>query len=44
MSALPVDPHLYLTFLAVMAVMAMTPGPANIFAVATGMAQRGPGL
>ncbi|GAD59235.1 LysE family translocator [Brevundimonas sp. BAL450] len=37
MSALPVDPHLYLTFLAVMAVMAMTPGPANIFAVATGM-------
>ena len=37
MSALPVDPHLYLTFLAVMAVMAMTPGPANVFAVATGM-------
>ena len=42
MSALPVDPHLYLTFLAVMAVMAMTPGPANIFAVATGM-QKGRG-
>ncbi|MFN3536347.1 MAG: LysE family translocator [Brevundimonas sp.] len=37
MNDLPVDPHLYLTFLAVMAVMAMTPGPANIFAVATGM-------
>lgn len=37
MSALPVDPHLYLTFLGVMAVMAVTPGPANVFAVATGM-------
>ena len=37
MNALPVDPHLYLTFLGVMAVMAMTPGPANVFAVATGM-------
>jgi threonine/homoserine/homoserine lactone efflux protein len=41
MSALPVDPGLYLTFLGVMAVMAVTPGPANLFAVATGMA-RGP--
>lgn len=38
--ALPVDPHLYATFLGVMAVMAVTPGPANLFAVATGM-QRG---
>ena len=37
---LPVDPHRYLAFLAVMAVMAWTPGPANLFAVATGM-QRG---
>ncbi|KAK0349355.1 hypothetical protein LTR94_033479, partial [Friedmanniomyces endolithicus] len=37
MAALPVDPHLYLAFLGVMAVMAVTPGPANIFAVATGM-------
>lgn len=37
MTALPVDPHLYLTFLGVMAIMAMTPGPANVFAVATGM-------
>ena len=37
MPALPVDPHLYLTFLGVMAIMAMTPGPANVFAVATGM-------
>lgn len=37
MSSLPVDPQLYLTFLGVMAVMAVTPGPANLFAVATGM-------
>lgn len=37
MASLPVDPHLYLAFLGVMAVMAITPGPANIFAVATGM-------
>lgn len=36
----PVDPHLYLAFLGVMAVMAVTPGPANLFAVATG-AERG---
>ena len=35
--AWPVDPHLYLTFLGVMALMAMTPGPANLFAVATGV-------
>jgi threonine/homoserine/homoserine lactone efflux protein len=40
MSALPVDPHLYLTFLGVMAVMAVTPGPANLFSVANGV-QRG---
>ena len=32
----PVDPHLYAVFLGVMAVMAVTPGPANLFAVATG--------
>lgn len=38
--ALPVDPHLYLTFLGVMAVMAVTPGPANVFSVANGV-QRG---
>ena len=37
MKALPVDPHLYLVFLGVMAVMAVTPGPANLFAIATGM-------
>jgi threonine/homoserine/homoserine lactone efflux protein len=38
----PVDPHLYFTFLGVMAVMAITPGPANIFAIATGV-ERGRG-
>lgn len=38
----PVDPARYATFLTVMAVMAMTPGPANLFAIATG-AQRGKG-
>ena len=37
MSVLPVDPHLYLVFLGVMAVMAVTPGPANLFSIATGM-------
>ncbi|WP_436356509.1 LysE family translocator [Brevundimonas sp. CEF1] len=37
MAALPVDPHLYAAFLGVMAVMAIKPGPANLFAVATGM-------
>ena len=37
MSALPVDPHLYLVFLGVMMVMAVTPGPANLFSIATGM-------
>lgn len=36
-AAPPVDPHLYLAFLGVMAVMAVTPGPANLFAVATGI-------
>lgn len=39
MSALPVDPHLYVAYLGIMAVMAVTPGPANIFAVATGAAR-----
>jgi threonine/homoserine/homoserine lactone efflux protein len=41
MAALPVDPHLYATFLGVMAVMAITQGPANVFSVANGV-QRGP--
>ena len=39
MTRLPVDPHLYLTFLGVMAVMAVTPGPANLFSVANGVAR-----
>ncbi|MDX2233531.1 MAG: LysE family translocator [Hyphomonadaceae bacterium] len=39
--SLPVDPHLYGLFLGVMAVMAITPGPANVFAIASGV-QRGP--
>jgi threonine/homoserine/homoserine lactone efflux protein len=34
---LPVDPKLYLVFCGVMAVMAVTPGPANLFSIATGM-------
>lgn len=37
---LPVDPQRYLVFLGVMSVLAFTPGPANLFAVANGM-QRG---
>jgi threonine/homoserine/homoserine lactone efflux protein len=37
----PVDMHLFVLFLGVMAVMAVTPGPANVFAIATGI-QRGP--
>ena len=38
----PVDPARYAAFLGVMAVMAITPGPANVFAIATG-AERGRG-
>lgn len=34
---LPVNPQLYLVFCGVMAVMAVTPGPANLFSIATGM-------
>lgn len=41
MNALPVDPHLFLTFLGVMAVLAVTPGPANLFSIANGIT-RGP--
>ncbi len=37
MNSLPVDPHLYGAFLGVMAVMAITPGPANVFQVAVGV-------
>lgn len=38
----PVDPARYGAFLAAMFVMAITPGPANLFAIATGM-QKGKG-
>ncbi|MCE3288567.1 MAG: lysine transporter LysE [Caulobacter sp.] len=33
----PVDPQKYVAFLGIMAVMAITPGPANLFSIATGM-------
>lgn len=36
---LPVEPARYAAFLSVMAVMAIAPGPANVFAIATGMRQ-----
>ena len=39
---LPIDPARYAAFLGVMAVMAVTPGPANLFSIAIG-AQRGKG-
>ncbi|MDO9224234.1 MAG: LysE family translocator [Caulobacter sp.] len=39
---LPVDPARYTAFLAAMSMMAVAPGPANLFAIATGM-QRGRG-
>lgn len=38
----PVDPARYVAFLATMSVLAITPGPANLFAIATGL-QRGRG-
>lgn len=38
----PVDPARYSAFLATMVLMAVTPGPANLFAIATGI-QRGKG-
>jgi threonine/homoserine/homoserine lactone efflux protein len=37
--SLPVDPRLFAGFLGIMMVMAITPGPANIFAVATGVSK-----
>ena len=39
MTSLPFDPARYAAFLAVMAVMAITPGPANVFAIALGAAR-----
>lgn len=38
--SLPVDPSRFSAFVATMAVLAITPGPANVFSIATGM-QRG---
>ena len=35
---LPIDPHAYVSFFLIMAGMAATPGPANLFALATGLA------
>jgi len=40
-SAAPVDPHTFALFIGTMAVLAWAPGPANLFAIATGL-QRGP--
>lgn len=37
--SLPVDPRLFAGFASIMMVMAITPGPANIFAVATGVSK-----
>ncbi len=39
LSALPVAASTYGLFLVVMAALAITPGPANLFAIATGVAQ-----
>ncbi|ESQ80894.1 LysE family translocator [Asticcacaulis sp. YBE204] len=36
-SALPVDPSKYSAFLAAMLLMAITPGPANLFCISTGL-------
>ncbi len=38
---LPVDPQRYAVFFGVMVVMALTPGPANLFSIANGM-EKGP--
>jgi threonine/homoserine/homoserine lactone efflux protein len=37
--ALPVDPARYFTFLGAMAILAATPGPSNLFAIANGMSR-----
>lgn len=39
-TSFPVDPHTYVLFLGAMMLLAWTPGPANLFSVATGL-QRG---
>jgi threonine/homoserine/homoserine lactone efflux protein len=40
----PVDPQLYIAYLGVMFVFVITPGPAILFAVATGVQQGAPGV
>jgi threonine/homoserine/homoserine lactone efflux protein len=37
----PIDPEAFGLFLAVMGVLAITPGPANVFAIATGLSNGG---
>lgn len=37
--SLPVDPARYLAFLGAMAILAATPGPSNLFAIANGMSR-----
>jgi threonine/homoserine/homoserine lactone efflux protein len=39
LDALPVDPGKYAAFLGAMAILAATPGPSNLFAIANGMAR-----
>src|SRR6516162_3259842 len=36
---LPVDPARYIAFLGAMAILAATPGPSNLFAIANGMSR-----
>ena len=38
-AALPVDPARYLAFLGAMAILAATPGPSNLFAIANGLSR-----
>src|SRR4051812_40675244 len=37
--SLPVDPARYIAFLGAMAILAATPGPSNLFAIANGMSR-----
>lgn len=42
LSALPVDPSKYTAFLGAMFLMAITPGPANLFCISTGLGRSAP--
>ncbi|UDF03537.1 LysE family translocator [Asticcacaulis sp. AND118] len=42
LSALPVDPSKYTAFLGAMFLMAITPGPANLFCISTGLSRSVP--